>query len=248
MGAPAVEFCEVSFAYRGQTGALSVLDRVSLAVSHGGWATLVGPSGCGKTTLLKIGARLLEPDSGTVRVQDGGDGPRIAYMPQADTLLPWRDALGNALLPAEATGRNRAQARAEAQALFHEFGLAGFERSYPHELSGGMRQRLALMRTLLSRGEVLLLDEPFGALDALTRTALQDWLAAARIFRRKTVLLVTHDVEEAVLLSDQVHVLSPRPARVVATLPVALPHPRLRTDPRIAQARADILKNLASHA
>lgn len=248
MAAPAAEFCGVSFAYRGRSSTLAVLDRVSFAVPNGGWAALVGPSGCGKTTLLRIGAGLLEPDSGTVRMQDGGSGPQVAYMPQADTLLPWRDALGNALLPAEAAGRDRGQARAEARALFQEFGLAGFERSYPHELSGGMRQRLALMRTLLSCREVLLLDEPFGALDALTRTALQEWLAATRLFHRKTVLLVTHDVEEAVLLSDQVHVLSSRPAHVIVTLPVSLAHPRLRTDRRIAQARAEILNHLSSHA
>ncbi len=241
----AVEFRGVSFAYPIRGGTLPALDRVSLDVAPGEWVTLVGPSGCGKTTLLKVGAGLLVPDAGKVCL--AGGRPTAAYMPQSDTLLPWRDALGNALLPAEVAGRPLHQARAEAQALFHEFGLAGFERSYPHELSGGMRQRLALMRTLLTHRDVLLLDEPFGGLDALTRAALQEWLAGVWMSHRKTILLVTHDVEEAALLSDQVHVLSPRPASVVATYRVALPRPRLRTDPGVAEARATVVGRLSAH-
>lgn len=239
----AVEFRGVSFSYPSRRGSLSVLAGVSLSVPAGRWATVIGPSGCGKTTLLKVGAGLISPDAGVVSIAGGSP----AYMPQADTLLPWRDALANALLPAEVAGRSLGPARAEARALFHEFGLAGFERAYPHELSGGMRQRLALMRTLLSHRDVLLLDEPFGGLDALTRASLQEWIATVWMSHRKTILFVTHDVEEAVLLSDQVHVLGPRPARVVATYPIVLPRPRLRTDPRIAAARGEVLGHLSFH-
>ncbi len=246
---PAIAFREVSFAYPCGEGELPVLDGVSLSVPAGEWVTVIGPSGCGKTTLLRIGAGLLAPDRGEVlfRGQARGAGTETAYMPQSDTLLPWRDALRNALLPVEVMGGDRQSARAETLALFAEFGLAGFERSYPHELSGGMRQRLALLRTLLAHREILLLDEPFGALDALTRAALQEWLAEVWRVHCKTVLFVTHDVREAALLSDEIYVLSPRPARIVAAHCPAAPRPRDRTDPRVAEAEAELLRSLRLH-
>jgi len=159
-------------------GKIPVLKRVSIDIRSGSWSTIIGPSGCGKTTFVKIMAGLLQPDSGRV-LTDAGEGDpreRIAYMPQSDTLLPWRTALDNAILASEIARRPREEARAKAKRLFARFGLAGFEALYPAELSGGMRQRLALIRTFLAHREVLLLDEPLGSLDALTRATLQDWL------------------------------------------------------------------------
>ncbi len=194
-----------------------------------------GPSGCGKTTLLELVCGLQEPDSGTVRA-----APAV-LMPQRDLLLPWLTAIDNAALALRVAGASRAEARERAHPLFAAFGLEGFERARPDELSGGMRQRVAFLRTLLSGKPVLCLDEPFGALDALTRREMQEWLAGALAREPRTVLLVTHDVEEAALLADRIVVLSSRPGRVVAELPVDLPRPRAATDPdarRAPRARA----------
>jgi ABC-type nitrate/sulfonate/bicarbonate transport system ATPase subunit len=165
-------------------------------------------------------------------------------MPQRDSLLPWAGALDNAALPLRLKGQSRATARAGAHATFQAFGLAGFEGAKPHELSGGMRQRVAFARTLLAGAPVLCLDEPFGALDAITRADAQSWLQDALEAEPRTVLLVTHDVEEAVLLADRIVVLSPRPGRVVADLPVALPHPRAATDPGVVALRQQALERL----
>jgi NitT/TauT family transport system ATP-binding protein len=162
-------------------------------------------------------------------------------MPQRDLLLPWRDALGNAALALECQGVPRREARRRAAPLFERFGLAEFERSRPAELSGGMRQRVAFLRTLLPGRPVLLLDEPFASLDAITRSSMQQWLSDALADDPRTVLLVTHDVEEAVFMADRVAVLSPRPGRVVEELAVPLPRPRSRraavTDPELARLR-----------
>jgi ABC-type nitrate/sulfonate/bicarbonate transport system ATPase subunit len=211
---------------------------------------VVGPSGCGKSTLLELVAGLQEPDEGSVTVL-GAAGARerrdsCAYMPQRDLLLPWRDALGNAALALECQGVPRAEARRRAEPLFERFGLAEFERARPAELSGGMRQRVAFLRTLLPGRPLLLLDEPFGALDAITRADLQEWLAGMLAEEPRTVLLVTHDVEEAVFLADRVIVLSARPGRMVAEFEVALPRPRSVTDPELAQLRGEALEALRS--
>jgi NitT/TauT family transport system ATP-binding protein len=170
-------------------------------------------------------------------------------MPQRDLLLPWRDALGNAALALECQGVPKSEARRRAEPLFSRFGLAEFERARPGALSGGMRQRVAFLRTLLAGRPVLLLDEPFGALDSITRSAMQEWLAGALEAEPRTVLLVTHDVEEAILLADRVAVLAPRPGRVVAQLEVGLPRPRTRrealADPefvRLVRAALDALE------
>ena len=209
---------------------------------------VVGPSGCGKSTLLELVAVLQQPDAGSVVAAGAGDpaGRRAAcaYMPQRDLLLPWRDALGNAALALECQGVPRAEARSRAEPLFERFGLAEFERSRPAELSGGMRQRVAFLRTLLSGRPVLLLDEPFGALDAITRAAMQQWLAGALAQEPRTTLLVTHDVEEAVFLADRVAVMSARPGRIVATLDVELSRPRRLTDARVVELRRTALEAL----
>jgi NitT/TauT family transport system ATP-binding protein len=225
-------------------GDVVALSGLGLRVGPGEVLGVVGPSGCGKSTLLELVAGLQRPDEGTVQV----DG-EAAYMPQRDLLLPWRDALGNAALALECRRVGRAEARARAKPLFERFGLSDFESSRPGELSGGMRQRVAFMRTLLPGRPVLLLDEPFAALDAITRAEMQQWLADALEREPRTVLLVTHDVEEALFLSDRVVVLSPRPGRVVAELDVPLPRPRDRraavTDPQLAALRSRALEALA---
>jgi ABC-type nitrate/sulfonate/bicarbonate transport system ATPase subunit len=205
-------------------GSLLALDGVSLSVRAGEAVAVVGPSGCGKSTLLELLAGLQEPDEGVV----GGGGATCAFMPQGDLLLPWRDALANAGLALECAGRSRAQARRAATPLFERFGLSEFERAYPRELSGGMRQRVAFLRTLLAGRPVLLLDEPFGALDSITRASMQEWLAEALAAEHRTLVLVTHDVEEALLLADRVLVMSPRPARIVAEIEVPFERPRPR--------------------
>jgi NitT/TauT family transport system ATP-binding protein len=221
-------------------GTLRVLDGVSLRANPGEVVAVVGPSGCGKTTLLELACGLQAPDSGTVRA-----APAV-LMPQRDSLLPWAGALDNAALPLRLKGQDKATARQGAHATFEAFGLAGFEGAKPHELSGGMRQRVAFLRTLLAGKPVLCLDEPFASLDALTRQELQAWLSEALATEPRTVLLVTHDVEEALVLADRVCVLSPRPATVRATLEVDLPRPRARTDPELVALREQALSELAT--
>jgi ABC-type nitrate/sulfonate/bicarbonate transport system ATPase subunit len=214
------------------------LADVSLRVAPGELLAVVGPSGCGKTTLLELICGLQRPDAGTVASEPA------ALMPQRDLLLPWLDALDNASLALRVAHQPRARARARAATLFAELGLAGFEQARPHELSGGMRQRVAFLRTLLAEKPVLCLDEPFGALDAITRAEMQGWLARALAREPRTVVLVTHDVEEAVLLADRVVAMSARPGRVVAELDVELPRPRTRTDPRVLELRERALAAL----
>jgi NitT/TauT family transport system ATP-binding protein len=226
-----------AFARRGESP-LPALADVSLNVAAGETVVVVGPSGCGKTTLLELVCGLQAPDAGTVRA-----APAV-LMPQRDLLLPWLSAIDNAALALRVTGTSRGAARARAHPLFAAFGLDGFERARPHELSGGMRQRVAFLRTLLSGKPVLCLDEPFGALDALTRREMQDWLANALQREPRTVLLVTHDVEEAAVLADRIVVLSPRPGRVVAEIPVEIERPRAATDPALVALRERALEAL----
>jgi NitT/TauT family transport system ATP-binding protein len=239
LGSVALRDVRKTFA-AGRRGAAAVpaLAGVSLHAAPGEIVAVVGPSGCGKTTLLELVCGLIEPDAGTV------DAAPAALMAQRDLLLPWRSAVDNAALALRVAGVGREPARARAHALLRDFGLAGFERARPHELSGGMRQRVAFARTLLSGRTVLCLDEPFAALDALTRQEMQDWLAGALAVAPRTVVLVTHDVEEAIMLADRVVVLSPRPARVVATLDVAAPRPRRRTDTGLVALRERALQEL----
>ncbi|MFL5843927.1 MAG: ABC transporter ATP-binding protein [Solirubrobacteraceae bacterium] len=219
-------------------GAVVALDDVSLRVEPGEVVAVVGPSGCGKSTLLELVCGLLEPDAGTVA------GPPAVLMPQRDLLLPWQSALDNAALALRIGGASRDDARAGARPLFERLGLAGFEDARPFELSGGMRQRVAFARTLLSGKPVLCLDEPFGALDALTRSDLQTWLTGALADEPRTVLLVTHDIEEAAVLADRVVVLSPRPGRVVAEISPASARPRSAVDAAVIEARVAAMEAL----
>jgi NitT/TauT family transport system ATP-binding protein len=219
---------------------VTALDQVDLRVRRDEVVAVVGPSGCGKTTLLELIAGLQKPDEGTV------SAPEASYMPQSDLLLPWRDALANAALALECEGVGRSEARRRAEPLFERFGLAEFERARPAELSGGMRQRIAFLRTLLPGREVLLLDEPFGALDSITRGAMQRWLADALSQEPRTVVLVTHDVDEAVFHADRVVVLSPRPGRVVADIEVDIDRPRDVTSPEFVAMKRRALEALGT--
>jgi ABC-type nitrate/sulfonate/bicarbonate transport system ATPase subunit len=234
-----ISLSAVSRAYRDRQGApVQALSGVSLHAEHGELLAVVGPSGCGKTTLLELICGLQAPDSGAVECAPA------ALMPQRDLLLPGLSAVDNAALALRIAGRPRAEARARAAALFAELGLQGFESAHPHELSGGMRQRVAFLRTLLSGKPVLCLDEPFGALDAITRAEMQGWLGRALAREPRTVVLVTHDVEEAVVLADRVAVLSPRPGRLRAEIVVDVPRPRSRTDAEVVALREQALNAL----
>jgi ABC-type nitrate/sulfonate/bicarbonate transport system ATPase subunit len=234
-------------------GELRVLEALSLRATPHEVLGIVGPSGCGKSTLLELIAGLQEPSTGAVAV-DGNRArderlARCAYMPQRDLLLPWMTAIDNAALALRNRGAGRVEARAAATPLFERFGLAGFERARPDELSGGMRQRVAFLRTLIAGKPVLLLDEPFASLDAITRGEMQAWLGAALAADPRTVIFVTHDVEEALYLSDRVAVLSARPGRVTDVLEVSAPRAADRaaavTSPGFAAQRERAMRALA---
>jgi ABC-type nitrate/sulfonate/bicarbonate transport system ATPase subunit len=237
---------------RQRFGDVVALERVDLSVPQHERVGIVGPSGCGKSTLLSAIAGLLEPSEGTIAVGGSttakGRLARCALMPQKDLLLPWRTALDNSGLALENRGAKKSEARAKARPLFERFGLAEFEDRLPAELSGGMRQRVAFLRTLLAGKDVLLLDEPFGALDSITRGQMQEWLLHALEQEPRTVLLVTHDVDEALLLTHHVVVFSPRPGRIVRTLrtdfATDVPRREIVTSPEFAELKERALEAL----
>jgi ABC-type nitrate/sulfonate/bicarbonate transport system ATPase subunit len=224
-----VEVRGISKRYLDRTTDVLAVEEVDLAAGPGEFVSLIGPSGCGKSTVFNIVAGLDQPSAGDVRI--GGEilPDRLgasAYMPQRDALFDWRRVIDNVTLPLELAGRSRRDARRTAQPLLERFGLGEFARAWPWQLSGGMRHRAAFLRTVIAEPSLLLLDEPFGALDGITRTDLQQWLTGVVAEYASTVLLVTHDVTEAVFLSDRVYVMGPRPGRVVAEVTVDLPRPR----------------------
>jgi ABC-type nitrate/sulfonate/bicarbonate transport system ATPase subunit len=233
-------------------GELRTIERLDLELAAHGVLGLVGPSGCGKSTLLELIAGLQEPNRGEIEVGGALDASgrlsRCAFMPQRDMLLPWISAIDNAALALRNRGVRRGQARREVSKLFERFGLAGFEDAAPAELSGGMRQRVAFLRTLVAGKPVLALDEPFASLDAITRAEMQEWLAQALATDPRTVVLVTHDVEEALYLCDRVAVLSARPARVVEELSAPAPRAPDRdeavTDPAFVAVRERAMRAL----
>jgi len=247
-----VELSGVSHSF----GDLLVLDGLGVRVAPGEVVGIVGPSGSGKSTALELVAGLGEPSGGTIAVEGHpGTEERLAHvalMPQRDLLLPWLRAIDNAALALRNRGASRAEARAEAHQLFERFGLGGFEDSAPRALSGGMRQRVAFLRTLLAGKPVLALDEPFASLDAITRAEMQEWLAGALAAEARTVLLVSHDVEEALYLSDRLLILSARPARIVAEVrspaPRSLPRREAVTSPDFSAAREQALAALEEGA
>ena len=227
-----------------------VLDGIDLHVSDGELVSVIGPSGCGKSTLLNVIAGLQDPDDGAVYVDGVPAGNRLGiagYMHQEDLLMPWRTVLDNTILGLEVQGVSRTEARTKALSHFEAFGLSGYEKQWPHALSGGMRQRAALLRTVLMDRDIILLDEPFGALDALTRSQMQQWLMELWDSLNKTILLVTHDIEEALLLSDRIYVLTSRPAQVKTVVDVDLPRPRrynMITGERFMALRQSIISDL----
>lgn len=230
--------------------AVTAIEDVSFDVPRGAFVSILGPSGCGKSTLFNIIAGLLSPSGGDVLLEGAsivGRAGQVGYMLQKDLLLPWRTIEDNITLGQTLRGVKKRKARANAAALMDRCGLTGFEKKKPHQLSGGMRQRAALMRTLLTGKEVLLLDEPFGALDAITRLQLQMTLIDIWQDMRKTILFVTHDVEEALLLSDEILVLTERPGRLRARLPVTLPRPRtpeMLSSPELMALKARLMQLL----
>jgi len=219
-------------AFSAGSARVEALSPVSFALEEGSFVSVIGPSGCGKSTLFNVIAGLQRPTGGNVLI-DGeeatGSIGRVGYMMQKDLLLPWRTVIDNVILGMELKGVPRARARAYARPYLGRYGLGGFEDSYPSQLSGGMRQRAGLMRTLLLDNDIVLLDEPFGALDAQTKSSMQDWLLQLWSDFRKTVVFVTHDVDEAVYLADQVLVMSARPGRFIDRIPVTLARPRPRS-------------------
>ena len=227
--------------------ALRVLNGVDFHARRGEFVSIIGPSGCGKSTLLNIIAGLDSPTSGEVRLDGANDAPRlgaVGYMQQKDLLMPWRDVLGNAILGLEIQGVPKRRAVARAREHLARFGLEGFEKAYPHELSGGMRQRAAFLRTVLSGHGAFLLDEPFGALDALNRSRIHRWLTGIWESMNKTIALVTHDVDEAILLSDRVYVMTARPGSMKMVQRVGLPRPRgdaAATSPEFVRLKAVLL-------
>jgi ABC-type nitrate/sulfonate/bicarbonate transport system ATPase subunit len=231
MASPKLRMDDVSMTFATPGGAFEALVHVTLSVPAGRFVSLIGPSGCGKSTIFNIMAGLQEPTGGRVMI-DGLDATgtigRVGYMLQKDLLLPWRTVLDNVILGMEIQGTPLREARERALPLLRKYGLSGFEYLYPNSLSGGMRQRAALLRTLLFDTDVILLDEPFGALDAQTKAHMQEWLMKLWSDFQKTVVFVTHDVEEAIFLSDEIHVMGTRPGRILERIPIPLPRPRER--------------------
>jgi ABC-type nitrate/sulfonate/bicarbonate transport system ATPase subunit len=247
-GAAAVSIRGLGHSY----GELTTIERLDLELPAHGVLGLVGPSGCGKSTLLELVVGLGEPSRGEIEVGGAAGAPQrlaqCAFMPQRDLLLPWLSAIDNAALALRNRGVRRGAARGQAEHLFERFGLAGFEPARPSELSGGMRQRVAFLRTLIAGKPVLALDEPFASLDAITRAEMQQWLAAALSDDPRTTVLVSHDIEEALYLCDSVVVLSARPTRTITRLSAPAPRSANRdeavTDPAFVTVREHAMQAL----
>ena len=254
MTTPRIEFRHVSKIFSGIDHAIPALKDVSFKVMPGEFVTIIGASGSGKSTLFNLCVGLLEPDDGVILI----DGEKlenrtgmVGYMPQRDLLLPWRSVLNNVLIPLEIQGIPKRESRQKTLEMLPHFGLETFENEYPSALSGGMRQRAALMRTWLTGRSTLLLDEPFGALDALTRKELQNWLLRVWQEFGRTVMFITHDVEEAVYLADRVIVLTARPGEIKRELKIDLPRPRRQrmiAEPEFGKLGRELLDELGVDA
>ncbi len=241
----------VSRTYRNGARTVTALDGTDIDIPDGKFVSIVGPSACGKSTLLNLFCGLDKPDTGSIEAPGLGAGEllgRVGYMPQQDVLMPWRTVTDNAAAGLECLGCSRAEARKRAREHMERFGLAGFEHSYPGQLSGGMRQRVAMLRTFLCERKINLLDEPFGKLDAITRASMQTWLLDYWQENRCTIVFVTHDIDEALFLSDVVHLMSPRPGRIILSLEVDLSRPRkygeVVTSVHFNELKSRLLQNL----
>ena len=241
----------VTRTYRDGIRSVTALENTDMDVPDGKFVTIVGPSACGKSTLLNLFCGLDKPDAGSIETPALGVGQllgRVGYMPQQDLLMPWRTVTDNAAVGLECLGCDREEARRQAREHMARFGLLGFELSYPGQLSGGMRQRVAMLRTFLCGRRINLLDEPFGKLDAMTRASMQTWLLDYWQENRCTIVFVTHDIDEALFLSDVVHLMSPRPGRIIRSLEVDVVRPRkygeVVTSVRFNQLKAGLLESL----
>lgn len=248
--AVALEGVSVAFSQQGDSETVLALDGVDVSVQSHEFVTIVGPSGCGKSTILNLLAGLLQPTAGRILIHGKEDANRkqhFTYMFQKDLLFPWRNIRDNVALGIEVLGTPKRDARRRAQAILDEFGLRGFGDKYPAQLSGGMRQRAALMRALLCDREAILLDEPFASLDALTRQVMQEWLLDIWQKDRRTILFITHDVDEAIFLSDRVVMMSARPGRIKGELVIDLERPRhldVITSPRFSELKRMVLDQI----
>lgn len=249
-----LEVKEISMHFDQGGTRVHVLNGISLNVRRGEFVTLIGPSGCGKSTLFQLIGGLLTPTGGSILMEGReitGERGHIGYMPQQNTLFPWRTIEQNVIMPREVAGMPKKEALQEAREWLRRVGLAGYERAYPHALSGGMQQRAAFVRALLSPQELLCLDEPFGALDALTRLDMQQWLLRLWERHQRTILFITHSIGEALLLSDRIYVLSARPAAVLREIAVPFGRPRpesIQNDPLFHQLHMEIQHLLRPHA
>ncbi|MDD4877115.1 MAG: ABC transporter ATP-binding protein [Dehalococcoidales bacterium] len=247
MATPRIEIRNVSKTFFGVHHSVPALENISFKVMPGEFITIIGASGSGKSTLFNLCVGLLEPDEGEILIDGKIPEKRagmLGYMPQHDLLLPWRSVLDNVIIPQEIQGIPKKESRQKALEMLPHFGLETFENEYPSALSGGMRQRAALLRTWLAGRSTLCLDEPFGALDALTRKELQNWLLKVWQEFERTVMFITHDVEEAVYLADRVIVLSARPGKIKRELKIDLPRPRRQriiADPEFGKLVRELL-------
>jgi len=238
---------DIYYRYRGMEE--PIFDGLTLSIKSGEFVALVGPSGCGKTTLLQIMAGLIANFSGTIYL-DGQIGEplgKVSLMPQEDLLLPWRTVLENSCLPLEIKGIDKSKASQQVRGLLREFGLEGYENFYPQQLSGGMRQRVAFLRSILTGHRILLLDEPFSALDALTRLRMQQWLIAMWQKFQTTIIFITHDVEEAIFLAQRILLFSVAPNKRLKEYTVPFPYPRkpaVLGNPSFVELRQEILFQL----
>ncbi|MEM4282814.1 MAG: ABC transporter ATP-binding protein [Candidatus Woesearchaeota archaeon] len=242
---------DISMTFKSRGDKIDALKNVNLEVFKDEFVSIVGPSGCGKTTLLKIVAGLIKPTSGQIFMagkETTGPVYNIGMVFQSPVLLRWRTVLRNILLPIEVKKLDTNQYLDRAKQLIQLTGLSGFENKYPHELSGGMQQRVSICRALITDPDLLLMDEPFGALDALTREQLNIELVRIWQSQKKTVLFVTHSVSEAIYLSDKIVVMSARPGTIIECIEVDLPRPRKRTDPRFIELTGKILRLLGVKA
>lgn len=243
---PVLKVTDIHKSFKSGRQSLPVLDGVSLTVEQGEFVSIVGPSGCGKSTLFQIVGGLVQPDAGEVWMngqQVTGERGHISFMPQQPALFPWRTIEDNVILAQEVKGMSKKEARAEAREWIARVGLSGFEQAYPHMLSGGMQQRAAFLRALLSPEELMCLDEPFSALDTLTRSDMQRWLLDIWEENRRSILLITHNIEEALLLSNRIYVFSSRPGSVLEVIDVPFPRPRkeeITEDPTFLRLRREL--------
>ncbi|MBJ8070963.1 ABC transporter ATP-binding protein [Bacillus mycoides] len=237
-----LQFHNVSFHYDEKP----IIDELNASIQDKEFVSIIGPSGCGKSTLFRLITGLEEVSTGQIELTETKSHP-VGYMPQKDMLLPWRTIIENAALPLECQGVEKKEAQVKAKELLHKFGLQGYEKKYPKDLSGGMRQRVSFIRTLLTGGEILLLDEPFSALDALTKASLQEWLFEQWKEWEKTILFITHDVEEALFLSNRILVVENQPIATLTERIVPLDRNRTRKDlykPEVLALKEEILSML----